>query len=87
VGRACICSSSRTAPRIDPAAHRREAKAAAGSSELAGSVTEPDVAKGIRDFHEANAIPADSFARMVSFAMSLREDINEILFRPTVPGL
>ena len=36
-------------------------------------------------FYEAFAIPAESFARAVAFAMSQPEevDINEILFRPT----
>lgn len=54
-------------------------------SELPESITEPDVAEGINKFYEAVAIPADSFARMVAFAMSQPEDvdINEILFRPT----
>ena len=35
--------------------------------------------------YEAIAIPADSFARAVAFAMSQPEDvvINEILYRPT----
>jgi NADP-dependent 3-hydroxy acid dehydrogenase YdfG len=55
------------------------------ATELPDSVTEPDVAEGIRKFYEENAIPADSFARAVAFAMSQPEDvdINEILFRPT----
>jgi NADP-dependent 3-hydroxy acid dehydrogenase YdfG len=55
------------------------------ATELPDSITEPDVAKGIHDFYERFAIPADSFARMVAFAMSQPEDvdINEILFRPT----
>ncbi len=55
------------------------------ATELPDGVTEPDVAAGIRKFYEANAIPADSFARVVAFAMSQPEevDINEILFRPT----
>lgn len=55
------------------------------ASELPGSVTEPDVAKGIQDFYEQYAIPADSFARAVAFAISQPDevDINEILFRPT----
>ena len=55
------------------------------SSELADSVTEPDVAKGIKDFYAAYAIPAESFARVISFAISqpAEVDINEILFRPT----
>src|SRR5271156_4515651 len=39
------------------------------ATELADSVTEPDVAANIRDFYEKFAIPADSFARMVVFAM------------------
>lgn len=53
-------------------------------TELPGSVTEPDVAENTRKIYEA-AIPADSFARAVVFAMSQPEDvdINEILFRPT----
>jgi NADP-dependent 3-hydroxy acid dehydrogenase YdfG len=36
-------------------------------------------------FYKETAIPADSFARMVLFAMSQPEDVdvNEILFRPT----
>jgi NADP-dependent 3-hydroxy acid dehydrogenase YdfG len=55
------------------------------ASELPNSITEPDVAAGIRDFYEKYAISAKSFADMVAFAMSQPEDvdINEILFRPT----
>jgi NADP-dependent 3-hydroxy acid dehydrogenase YdfG len=58
-------------------------------SELPQSVTETDVAKGIEDFYGAYAIPADSFARMVAFAMSQPDDVdvNEILFRPTAQEL
>ena len=54
-------------------------------SELADSVTEADVAKGVRDFYDAYAIPASSFATMVKFVMEQPEevDVNEILFRPT----
>jgi NADP-dependent 3-hydroxy acid dehydrogenase YdfG len=54
-------------------------------SELPQSVTEADVAAGIADFYERYAIPADSFARVVAFAIAQPEDvdINEILFRPT----
>jgi NADP-dependent 3-hydroxy acid dehydrogenase YdfG len=55
------------------------------SSELLESITETDIAQnlaGVRDM----AIPADSFASMVLFAMSQPDnvDVNEILFRPTV---
>jgi NADP-dependent 3-hydroxy acid dehydrogenase YdfG len=55
------------------------------ATELPHSITEPDVAENIHQFYEQMAIPADSFARMVAFAMSQPEDvdINEILFRPT----
>ena len=54
-------------------------------SELPHSVTEADVAAGIADFYEKFAIPADSFARMVAFAIEQPDDVdvNEILFRPT----
>jgi NADP-dependent 3-hydroxy acid dehydrogenase YdfG len=54
-------------------------------SELVDSITEPDVAKGIREFYEQAAISPDSFARAVVFAMSQPDDmdVNEILFRPT----
>jgi NADP-dependent 3-hydroxy acid dehydrogenase YdfG len=39
----------------------------------------------MRKFYDDMAIPADSFARAVVFAMSQPEDVdvNEILFRPT----
>jgi NADP-dependent 3-hydroxy acid dehydrogenase YdfG len=58
-------------------------------TELPSSITEADVAAGIKDFYEKFAIPADSFARMVAFAMSQPEevDVNEILFRPTAQEL
>jgi len=55
------------------------------ATELPDSVTEPDVAQGVRALYDRVAIPADSFARTVIFAMSQPDevDINEILFRPT----
>ena len=54
-------------------------------TELPGSVTEPDVAEKIRQYYSDIAIPAESFAHAVMFAMSQPEevDVNEILFRPT----
>ena len=54
------------------------------ATELPNSVTEPDIAENVRKSYEI-AIPADSFARAVAFAMSQPEevDVNEILFRPT----
>jgi len=55
------------------------------ATELPDSITETDIAAGMHAFYEKYAIPADSFARCVLFAMSQPEDvdINEILFRPT----
>jgi NADP-dependent 3-hydroxy acid dehydrogenase YdfG len=55
------------------------------ATELPDSITEPDIAAGTRKFYKETAIPADSFARAVVFAMSQPDDvdINEILFRPT----
>ena len=53
------------------------------ATDLADSVTEPDVAAGVREAMKM-ALPADTFANMVVFAMSQPDDvdINEILFRP-----
>jgi len=54
-------------------------------TELPASATEQDIAQGMQAFYDATAIPADSFARCVAFAMSQPDDmdVNEILFRPT----
>src|SRR5579859_2079593 len=53
-------------------------------TELPNSITEPDIAENVRKNYEM-AIPAESFARAVVFAMSQPEDVdvNEILYRPT----
>ena len=55
------------------------------ATELPDSVTDPDTAARVRKFYADAAIPADSFARAVAFAISQPEDvdINEIMFRPT----
>ncbi|CAB3742340.1 putative oxidoreductase [Paraburkholderia sediminicola] len=55
------------------------------ATDLPGSITEPDVAGFVSKFYEEIAIPAESFARAVAFAISQppEVDINEILFRPT----
>ncbi len=55
------------------------------ATELPKSMSEPDLAEEMQEFYEAVAIPADSFARAVAYAMSEPDDvdINEILFRPT----
>ncbi|WP_367889789.1 SDR family oxidoreductase [Burkholderia sp. S171] len=54
-------------------------------TQLPNSITEPDVADNVNKFYEENAIPAESFARAVAFAISQppEGDVNEILFRPT----
>ncbi|WP_343715491.1 SDR family oxidoreductase [Inquilinus sp.] len=59
------------------------------ATELPASVTDPQAAERIRAFYDKVAIPADSFARGVAFAISQPEevDINEILFRPTAQEL
>ena len=55
------------------------------ATELPNTVTDPQPAERIRKFYAEVAIPAESFARAVAFAMSQPEevDVNEILFRPT----
>ena len=55
------------------------------ATELPDTITDPDTAARVRGFYAAAAIPADSFARAVAFAIGQPEDvdINEILFRPT----
>ncbi len=54
-------------------------------TELPSHITDEASATGILKFYESCAIPADSFARAVVYAMSQPDDvdINEILFRPT----
>ncbi|MEZ5832562.1 MAG: SDR family oxidoreductase [Dongiaceae bacterium] len=55
------------------------------ATELPNSVSDPDAAARLRKFYAEIAIPADSFARAVAYAMSQPDDVdvNEILFRPT----
>jgi NADP-dependent 3-hydroxy acid dehydrogenase YdfG len=54
-------------------------------TQLANTITDPDVAERVHGLYERVGIPADSFARAVIYAMSQPDDvdINEILFRPT----
>ncbi|MBW5811837.1 hypothetical protein [Yersinia kristensenii] len=55
------------------------------SSEWVGSITEADVAAGIKQFYDEVAISADAFASVVAFVIGQPEDvdINDVLFRPT----
>jgi NADP-dependent 3-hydroxy acid dehydrogenase YdfG len=90
-----VYAATKTAVRVISEGLRQEVKPynirttvispGAVATELPDTITEPDVAENIRNFYEAYAIPADSFARAVAFAISQPEDVdvNEILFRPT----
>jgi NADP-dependent 3-hydroxy acid dehydrogenase YdfG len=94
-----VYSATKTAVRVLSEGLRQEVKPynirttvispGAVATELPNSATEADVAAGLQQFYEEYAIPADSFARCVAFAMSQPEDvdINEILFRPTRQAL
>jgi len=54
-------------------------------TELVQSGTEKDLVESMQQWYDQMAIPADSFARAVAFALEQPEnvDINEILYRPT----
>lgn len=58
-------------------------------SELPTHITDPDTAAGIQAFYDAMAIPADSVARAIVYAIEEpgEVDINEILLRPTAQEL
>jgi NADP-dependent 3-hydroxy acid dehydrogenase YdfG len=55
------------------------------ATELLNGISDPEVAAANRAYVGKVAVPADSFARAVAFAISqpVELDINEILFRPT----
>ena len=55
--------------------------ALAGWLQLADSITEPDVAEGVRKFTEAIGVSAEAFANIVSFAISQPEDYEYQRFR------
>lgn len=90
-----VYSATKTAVRVLTEGLRMEVKPwnirttiispGAVATELAQSITEPDIAKGMQQFYDDVAIPADAFARTVAFVISQPDDvdINEILFRPT----
>jgi NADP-dependent 3-hydroxy acid dehydrogenase YdfG len=90
-----VYAATKTAVRVIAEGLRQEVKPynirttvispGAMKTELADSITEPDIAEGVRKFTEALGVSAESFANIVSFAISQPEDvdINEILFRPT----
>lgn len=90
-----VYSATKTAVRVISEGLRQEVKPynirttiispGAVATELTNSITDEATAKNINDFYAKTAIPADSFARAVIYAISQPEevDINEILFRPT----
>ncbi|NIJ42499.1 NADP-dependent 3-hydroxy acid dehydrogenase YdfG [Parvibaculum indicum] len=55
------------------------------ATELLDHISEQDIATSVRDFVDRIAIPADSFARMIAFAIGQPKDVDvsEIVFRPT----
>lgn len=88
-----VYSATKTAVRVISEGLRQEVKPynirttvvspGAVQSELVDSITEPDIAESARKVYE-RALPTDTFARVVVFALSQPEevDINEVLFRP-----
>ena len=90
-----VYSATKHAVRVISEALRQEVKPfnirttiispGAVDTELPDTVSDPDIAANIRAMYDQVAIPADSFARVVAFAMSQPDevDINEILYRPT----
>ena len=90
-----VYSATKHAVRVISEGLRQEVKAynirttvispGAVDTELPDTITDPEVSEAMRKFYDDIAIPADSFARAVAYAMSQPEDvdINEILFRPT----
>ncbi len=93
-GGTAVYSATKSAVRVISEGLRQEVKPynirttiispGAVATELPDSVSDPDVAAKVRAVYEI-AIPADSFASMVIFAMSQPDDVdvNEILYRPT----
>jgi NADP-dependent 3-hydroxy acid dehydrogenase YdfG len=79
-----VYAATKTAVRVISEGLRQEVKPynirttiispGAVTSELADSITEPDVAKNIKQFYEDTAISAESFASVVAFALSQPED-------------
>ncbi len=55
------------------------------ATELTDHISDQETREQTKDFVNQIAVPADSFARMVAFAINEPEnvDVNEILFRPT----
>lgn len=94
-----VYSASKTAVRVISEGLRQEVKPynirstiispGAVATDLPNTISESAISQGVKAFYQAVAIPADSFARAVAFAISQPEniDINEIIFRPTAQEL
>lgn len=90
-----VYSATKHAVRVISEGLRQEVKAynirttiispGAVATELPQGSTEVDIRANVQAMYDKVAIPADSFARSVVFAMSQPEDmdVNEILYRPT----
>ena len=90
-----VYAATKTAVRVIAEGLRQEVKPynirttvispGAVATELPNTISDADVAGRVNQLYAEVAIPADSFARAVAFAMSQPEDvdINEILYRPT----
>lgn len=59
------------------------------ATELLEHINDEKIQAETKDFVSQIAVPADTFARMVAFAINEPEDVdvNEILFRPTAQPL
>jgi len=59
------------------------------ATELLDQISEKDIAEAVREHVDQIAIPPDSFARTVAFAIGQPEDVDvsEVIFRPTAQPL
>lgn len=92
---AAVYAATKSAVRVISEGLRQEVKPwnirvtvispGAVTTELGSSITEADAATMFEKYYKETAVPADSFARCLAFAISQPEDIdiNEILYRPT----
>ena len=90
-----VYAATKTAVRVISEGLRQEVKPynirttvispGAVATELPTTVSDPVAAERLRGFYADVAVPAESFARAVAFALSQppEVDINEILYRPT----
>lgn len=90
-----VYSATKSAVRVLTEGLRQEVKAfnirttiispGAVATELTDTITDDETGARVRQFYADVAIPADSFARVVAFAIAQPDsvDVNEILYRPT----